>query len=172
MILAEPFECFWAIYGLLGAASIVVRERRQQVGLSGDLPSIGPGSFGVYLWAALIAAGAALMATGLAWAGIRPLDRRPRALEATGLFVFSVPLAQQTILAVQHLTPGPVWIYQIFNIAVLSAIVLASLIRIVGIASPAGVMAVSRVSRIRLVRRQLTEMSKPTRTDGGNADER
>lgn len=168
IVLAEPFELFWAFYGTIGAVAIVIRAARHQLPANlASLPHFGPGNAGVYTWAAVLFSGSALIATGLLAAGRSPLAVRPRQIEGAGLILFSAPLAQQLWLAVVTLTHGgPLFVYQLLNTLTLGFLVLSAVVRVVAISSPAGIMAVSRISRIRLVRKQLNELRR------GDGDER
>jgi len=162
IVLAEPFELLWAVYGGLVAMSIVFREARHQTFPGSELPSLGPGPVGVYVWAGLIFVGSLLMVAGLVMAGFRPFEMRPRLVEGVGLVVFSIPIAQDGYLVTAHTLShgGPLFIYQVFSAAILWSVCLAAMIRLIAVSSPVGVLAISRVSRIRLVRKQLIEMRR------------
>lgn len=157
IVLAEPFECFWALYGLLAAVAIAVRTARHQYAPAlGALPRFWGGDTGVYAWVAALVVAALLMGLGLLMAGHFPLDRRPRFVEGTGLLLFAALMAQEAGLAlINAMHGGPLLVYNVISTLVLSIFTLSALVRVLAISSPAGVMAVSRVSRIRLIRDQL-----------------
>lgn len=162
ILLAEPFECFWAVYGMLAAFLVSWGVfKHQGAPAAAALPRYWGGDSGVYAWSATLFSAGLLIGLGLFLAGRSPLSSRPRVVEGSGLGIFTTLMAQEGVLAAIHLPhSGGLFVYNLVSTLILAFFSLSALVRIVAISSPSGLMAVSRVARIRLIRDQLRKGSE------------
>jgi hypothetical protein len=154
---AEPFEVFLVVFGLLSSAALILQHIQHLDQLS--LPYYH-GAVGLFIWSGLLLFASVILIWSLATMAQHNL-LAIRKLEITGLWLYAALFSYYcyATLAVGLSLPEPA-IYPILSSIAVMVLILACVIRAISLASSITTLAIARVSRVKQIKEQLRDALK------------